>query len=263
MSENKPISIQENTLDEAIEVTEWMQKQCIHAYLAITSELKNGYSEKRIEQAIRDVLRENGLDDFWYDIPVMVLIGVERFFHMANSEYHVKIPSDDINLIPGDYIFIDMHPRHPSGRWGNFAATGIYRPGDDAEAINFLQQMQKIQTDVVGSLNSQDNGADIANRFQRKFQLEQINLVDVQGCFGHDMLYGQKRGSFERDRRSFLDKYNTITIGGRIWGIEPGGSRIRSSGNSFVVARFEDCVYVPFHGPPIILGRQESIPVVF
>ena len=104
-------------------------------------------------------------------------------------------------------------------------------------------------------------GAEVARWFQQRFQEARIELVDVRGNFGHNMVRGPKVDEQGRDKRSFLDEHNPAPIRGYIWGIEPGGVRKCRSGDGFLVGRFEDCVYVAPQGQPAILGRRELVPV--
>ncbi|CAN5166737.1 hypothetical protein BH09PAT1_BH09PAT1_4380 [soil metagenome] len=243
---------------ETVAVTENLQRQSIEAYLTIAHELKTGMSESDIAKNLVGELAHRGINDFWYNIPILVLIGSDRFQQMADPDYAVKSPSEDVRLKPGDPFFIDVHPRDKSTRWGNFASTGIYQPGDEQlDELLFLQRMQGIQEQIVGSMTGIDIGAKVAQGFNTLFENESISLLDVRGNFGHTMGYGQK-SDYER---SFLDESNNQQIGGKIWGIEPGG--VKTLGNKLLVARMEDCVHIPRVGEPRVLGRQNLPPVAF
>jgi len=245
---------------ETIEAVAQMQQQCIEAYLTVTASLRAGISEAEIANTIIEELRGRGVSRFWYDIPVVVLIGPVRFMQMVEPDYAIKNPSAEVHLQEGLPLFIDIHPQHASGQWGNFAATSLFEP-QDQESVSFLKLMQQIQGEGIAALMSDMTGAEVAQWFQQRFQAEQIELVDVRGNFGHNMLQGPKVDTNGKDKRSFLDEHTQTPIGGYIWGIEPGGIRKRGSGD-FLIARFEDCVYVPpEEGSPVLLGRQEPVPV--
>jgi len=242
---------------EVVEITDWMQAQCAQAYLTAASSLRPGISETAIAEAIRAQLAQSGIQDFWYDVPIHVLIGIDRFVQLAASDYAVKSPSEHVTLREHMPFFIDIHPRHESGRWGNFAATGLFRPQDD-EAVGFLELMQSIQREGIRRLTPDQTGAEVARWFAGRFARHQIEHLDVRANFGHSMGAGLK----SKYARLFLDESNDLPIGGGIYGIEPGGLRRNAAGQ--VIARFEDCVYIPPDGrPAVILGRQQPVPLVF
>lgn len=242
---------------EAVEATDWMQLRCLDAYLTVAASLKTGMTEAQIAEAIRSELEILGVRDFWYNIPIIVLIGSNRFIQMADSDYAVKSPSDSVRLEENQPFFIDMHPRHGSSRWGDLAATGIFRPHDDEQAVKFLEQMQLIQREGINNLKPSMTYADVARWFSQRFAKEGISLVDVRENFGHSMGSGPK-SSFNR---LFLDlKTNERTVG-QIIGIEPGG--IRSNSKQILVARFETCVHIPIEGKTRVLGDTTTLPIVF
>jgi hypothetical protein len=197
--------------------------------------------------------------DFWYDIPIVVLIGTTRFAQLAAPEYGAKSPSQHVLLQAGMSFFVDIHPRHESGCWGNFAATGVYRPVD-RESVAFLKQMQGIQEAGIHQLNREQTGGLVARWFIRQFEEGEVELFDVRANFGHSMGSGLKSDY----QRLFLDENNTTPIGGGIYGIEPSGVRRGRPGEISAMARFEDCVYIPpDSGWAVFLGRTEPVPVVF
>jgi hypothetical protein len=197
--------------------------------------------------------------DYWYDIPILALVGVERFMDSALADYAVKSPSEQVRLQANTPFFIDIHPRHVSGRWGNFAASGVYQPAD-GEQVALLEHMQRIQREGIQRLTAQQTGAEVARWFAQQFQQAGIEHLDVRANFGHSMGTGQKNSY----QRLFLDETNNALIGGSIYGIEPGGVRRDGTGRVTAFARFEDCVYIPPDGrPAIILGSPELVPVAF
>lgn len=244
---------------EIVALTDEMQRQCAHAYVTVASGLRAGMSETEIARALRNELRAAGVTDFWYDIPIVVLVGIPRFMQMILADYGVKSPSEQVALQANTPFFVDIHPRHASGRWGNFAASGIYRPAG-GEQVAFLEQMQRIHREGIRQLTPRQTGAEVARWFGQLFQQYGIEHLDVRANFGHSMGAGLKSDY----QRLFLDEHNDAPIGGYIYGIEPGGVRRSSAGQVIAVARFEDCVYIPpGAGQPVLLGRQEPAPVVF
>jgi Xaa-Pro aminopeptidase len=249
----------ETATPETLEATAWMQSQCIQAYLTVASALRSVLSEARIARAIRDELQASGVRDFWYDIPIVVLIGTNRFAQLIAPEYDVKSPSEVAVLQPGMSFYIDIHPRHESGCWGNFAATGVYHP-PDSESAALLKMMQGIQEAGIRHLNGEQTGGDVARWFVRQFEDAEIEVFDVRANFGHSMGSGAKSDY----QRLFLDEHNNTPIGGGIYGIEPSGVRRDGSGQISAMARFEDCVYIPPHGgQAVIMGRTDPVPVAF
>ncbi|HEY7417756.1 MAG TPA: M24 family metallopeptidase [Ktedonobacteraceae bacterium] len=233
-----------------------LQRRCVAAYLSVASALQVGMSEKDIASALQHQMNDMGISDYWYDVPIITLIGRERFQSIAQQGYTVKAPQADIRLCEGQVFFVDLHPRHASGRWGNFAATGWFG-APDSNQVSFLRLMQTVQEEGIRSLSCGMSGTDIYAWFRRKFDQHRIECIDVRGNFGHTMGAGSKYDY----RRLFLDEHCEERLGGTILGIEPGGMS-RVSGE-VVVARFEDCVYLSPDGPPIILGRDKPLPVVF
>ena len=243
---------------DEVEITRILQEQSINAYRGVTASLRPDLSEKGIAQAIIAELKAAGITEFWYDIPVLVLIGERRIRQLAESGYTQKKPREEIVLRENTLFFIDIHPRHSSGRWGNFAATGVYEPADD-QVIAFLKGLQHIQEECIKGLSPTMTGNDVATWFQMRFQQQNIELLDVRHNFGHNMGFGPKNSY----QRLFLDEHNSKPIGGQIWGIEPGGIHRHLSNSGVLMGRFEDCVHVPLNGPPSTLGRDSPIPVTF
>jgi Xaa-Pro aminopeptidase len=244
---------------EIVALTDTMQRQCVQAYLAVTANLRAGMSEAEIARAVQAELQAAGIADFWYDIPIVVFVGVERFMQSVLADYAVKSPSEHITLQANTPFFVDIHPRHQTGRWGNFAACGIYQPAG-GEQVELLERMQHTHHEGIARLRAEHTGADVARWFLDQFQANNIEHVDVRANFGHSMGAGSKRDY----TRLFLDESNTTAIGGTIYGIEPGGVRRNAAGQVIAFARFEDCVYVPRDDEhPPLLGGHGLLPVVF
>lgn len=252
----------EQITPEVIEATDSMQYRAALAYCLVASSLNSGRSEAKIANAVKAELKTMGITDFWYNLGIMVLVGEDRFRIMAAPNYSDKTPQENVILKDGMPFFIDIHPQNELGRWGNFAATGIFKPSDD-EAVRFLTEMQIIQQETISSLTPVMSGADIARNLLQKFEMQDIQLVDVRSNFGHSMGSGLKQDY----KRLFLDENTQETIGGLIIGIEPGGYKPRQNGTGIVVARFEDCVHISLNGEPArVLGRNglvANIPTTF
>jgi hypothetical protein len=251
--------VSETLSPEIVELTDHMQRSCVQAYLTVASSLRVGMSETVIAHAVNGELQSQGITDFWYDIPIVVLVGVERFMQSVLADYAVKSPSEQVTLQADTPFFIDIHPRYANGRWGNFAASGIFQPHGD-EQVKQLELMQSLHHQGVHQLTAKRTGADVANWFTQQFAAHGIEHVDVRANFGHSMGAGLK----SEYQRLFLDEANYTPIGGSIYGIEPGGVRRDHAGQVVAFARFEDCVYIPPDGrPSVMLGAHEPLPIVF
>lgn len=243
---------------EVVEGVDNMLNACLRAYLQVASSLREGMTEHETASLVVEELKGGQVTDFWYDIPVLVLFGTKRFLQMVEPDYAVKRPSVDVKLKPSDPFFIDMHPRHKGGQWGNFAATGLFRSANQAE-FEFLNLVQAIQQEGIETITAETTGRDLAQWFDNAFMQRDIELLDVRGNYGHSMGQGAKA----HYRRLFLDNSNSMPMAGGIYGIEPGGIQ-RLPDGKVLVARFEDCVYVSaLSGRAQLLGRTEALPIAF
>lgn len=232
---------------EAVEITDNLQKVCDTAFRTVLGELQIGMSEHDVYRALETELAKLGVTDFWYDIPIMVLSGVVRFNDMTSSDYKAKRPSEEVYIREGDPVFVDIHPREKTdegnGRWGNYARTFIVNPTNQAQ-LSFARLMRRIELDGIHNLGALNRCQDVATYFSNKFQKLEIGLVDVRGNFGHNMGYGAKNQYLDR---TFLDTDTHTLLEGQIWGIEPGGfTKVENDigQHKILIARFEDCVHV-------------------
>lgn len=234
--------------EEEIEITDRLQAKCIKAFFHVLNQLKTGVTEEQIAKIARSELEKLGITDYWYDVPILVLIGSKRFIDMSKPNYQTKKPSSEIALQPDDTLFVDIHPRDStSGRWGNFARTVVYNP-QSSEKLKKVQQMSRIHRDSIASINSDMSVSQVAKMFDIKFQKDRISLLDVRNSYGHNMGIGEK-DSFER---TFITTNCPYSITGQIWGIEPSGVFV----NQALVARIEDCIHVSSSGTKILGGEQ-------
>ncbi len=237
---------------EAVEITDHMQTMCEAALYELIHEMRLGMSEREIERVLRDKLQARGFTDYWYNIPILVLAGQKRFFDMANDDYESKAPSTEVRINEGDPLFVDIHPRDESGRWGNFARTLIVNPHDH-DHVEFVRQMRAIEwRRFPRGGRASETTHELARDLHGEFDADGINLVDVRSNFGHNMGSGEKSSFTDR---SFIDMDTHVALRGQIWGIEPGGYLQVSPGN-FLVARIEDCVHVSESGELRTLGNK-------
>jgi len=251
-------------MNNFIEAVNRLQTICSEVYLKVVYSLTSGVSEKYIEQEVIKNLSLKGIKKFWYDIGVMVLIGEKRFSDMYRKDYELKRPSDSVLLTPGDTIFIDMHPMESGGNWGDYNSMAVFKPSnEDNEKVSFLKLMYEIHREGIANLNSQMTGGDVYAWYKNRYQKEGIKFADTRKNIGHTMHQGAKKNPDNLDKRIFLDPNNTTSIAGSIIAIEPDGYKMNQEGNAKLFGRFEDCVYIPLSGKPIILGRKETVPLVF
>lgn len=239
-----------------------IQKSCVETFVMAIRLLRSGMSEKDIQVFIIDQLKKFGLVNYWYDIGVMVLIGEKRFLDMKEKDYGRKTPSDSILLQKGELVFIDMHPMNNEGVWGDFSSMVMYKPKpEDKGKVSFLEQIYCIHMDGIHQINSLVTGNDICSWYSKKYQNENIHLLDARENVGHTMVAGIKKYKNDTEKRVFLDMDNISPIGEGILAIEPGGYKKTLDGAT-LVGRFEDCIYVPKTGYPIILGRKDQLPMI-
>ena len=241
-----------------------LQKISQDIYLKTITSLATEMTEADIAESVRTEFRKKGINYFWYDVPISVLIGEDRFLTMAEKDYRIKSPSADVKLQRGNTIHIDMDLMDAEGNWGDFSATSVFQPKSeiDYEKASFLTLIQKIQREGIKHLTSQTTASQVARWYINKFKEENITLLDVRNTVGHSIHSGSKKYPDGREKRMFLEEKNETPLGEGVYAIEPGGFRKSIVGNGFVVGRFEDCVYIPPSGKPLILGNYDFLPVV-
>lgn len=245
---------------EDVAITARLQKLCFDSYVQISSKLKSGMNELDIADKLMKVLSEKGIDEYWYDIPIFVLIGPARFKDMGNSDYVVKSPSPQVLLKEGSIIYIDMHPMDTdSGRWGDWNTMAVFHPSEkDREQVDFLKLVRDMLHDGIRKISSQWKGSDVFDYYLHRFKENNITLLDARNNVGHSMHARVK----EMSDRKYLDRNNQSLLAGGIYAIEPGGFRSRQNGNGIVVGRFEECVFIPEHGNAVLLGYKKLLPLV-
>jgi Xaa-Pro aminopeptidase len=248
-------------MENQIAITAKLQSACYEAFFSVVSKLQVGMSESEIAKMVRDAMAQKGITEYWYDVPIFTLIGVDRFFSIAKNDYGTKSPQAEKKLHEGDPIYIDIHPQDTKTKiWGDWNSMLVFHPrsGIDEEQIAFLDEVRTIQRKGIEKLTSSMTAADIANYFFTEFAERNIILTDVRNTVGHSMHSGSKLP----EKRTFLEKGNHQVLGEGLYAIEPGGYRKRKSGEGFVVGRFEDCVYIPKSGNARLLGKTGFLPLV-
>lgn len=246
-----------------IEKVNNLQNLSYKIYLQTINNIKEGMNEVEIAAIITKLCREKGIENFWYDVSVMVLVGEERFLEMV-GDYQTKSPSDSHCLRSGDTLHIDLTPMDKEGFWGDFSASCIFQPRTDLdfEKVEFLKLVRKIQRDGIKHITAETACRNITAWYLEKFKDNDITLVDVRNTVGHSMHQGAKKFPNGREKRVFLDLNNTNSLKEGIFAIEPGGYRkSRLDKNKIVVGRFEDCIYVS-SGAALLLGHKKEIPYI-
>lgn len=246
---------------ERVKVVSELQKQSVNVFKEVSQSLRVGMSEQDIAALIKAKYEKRGIIDFWYDVPIIVLIGVERFLDAANADYTTKSPSASHVLNEGDMLYVDLHPRDSkTGLWGDWDTMAIFQPrkGIDDEQVAFLEEIREIHRDGIAKLTPNMTGADVVNYYLEEYKKRGINLIiGEKPDVGHTIHEGKKTDT----KRLLLTAENTTPISGYVYAIEPGGARQKKSGARVVVGRFEESVYIPKDSPAIILGSQELLPM--
>lgn len=244
---------------KVIETITSLQKICVDVYLLVIHRICNGMSEMEIEGLVREEFRKRGIEDYWYDVPIFVLIGPERFKTISSKDYSLKTPNPSSILHNGDVVYFDFHPQDSkTGIWGDWNTMVVFQPGeDDKEQVEFLGEMQILLRSGIKQLQPHMVGGQIFRFYADYFQKHNISLLDKRDTVGHSMHLSLKKDA----SIVYLNEENTTQIGGGIFTNEPGGWRKKKDGDGMVVGRFEECVYVPKNGNARILGYQDILPV--
>lgn len=248
-------------IEEKIKVVEKLQATAFEVFKEVTSVLLAEKSEAAIADAVNEAYRRRGIVEHWYDVPHNVLIAVDRFKEgTTTTDYSIKNPSKDSILKDGSIVYIDMSPMDPKTKiWGDWSSTIVFHPrkGIDDEQVQFLDEFRAIQRSGIPHFTSQTTGAEICRYYTKAYKQRGITLLDVRSNVGHSIHDGPK----DKANRIWLDVENNIPLGEGIFTIEPGGYKAKTDGKGDVIARFEDCIYIPKEGPPILLGNKELPPL--
>lgn len=249
-------------ITERIQIVSNLQQTASNVFKGVAPFLKVRMNELEIAELIKEEFKKCGIIDFWYNVPIIVLIGTERFMTGANSDYAAKNPSKNCLLKKGDVIYIDMHPQDSeTGLWGDWNTMVVFQPrkGTDDEQVTFLEEMREIHREGISKLTPNMMGADIMSYYLDAYKNNGITpILGEKPDIGHTIHEGLKVNA----HRLLLNTENTTPIGGYIYAIEPAGSRPKKSGDGIVVGRFEECVYIPKEGNSVLLGSQELLPLV-
>lgn len=250
-----------NDLSRKVKVVSNLQNTSKMVFKTVMSRLKSGMSEEDIASEFRTEFRKRNISDFWYSIPIIVLISVERFLTGANANYDIKSPANDIKLKDGSLIYIDLHPMDQETKfWGDWNSMIIYRPreGVDDEQVIFLEEMRQIHRDGIAQITSKTTGKELIDFYTKTYESKGITPIwDKIKDIGHTLHEGPK----DSVSRRFITADDIQTLGGNIIAVEPSGFR-RKNNHEVVVARFEECIYIPENGIAIILGNNELLPLI-
>jgi Xaa-Pro aminopeptidase len=248
-------------LNERIAIVSRLQQASSEVFAEISQLLMSGLSEPEIANLISAAFEKRDIVKFWYDVPIIVLVGTERLIHGANTDYATKSPSADVLLEPGSTIYIDVHPQDSeTGLWGDWNTMAIFQPrqGLDDEQVAFLAEMREIHRTVISKIQPSWTGAELMESFFQAY--EQAGITPMLGekpDIGHTIHAGLKSES----NRVLLNAANTTPIAGHFYAIEPAGTRQAEHGGGQLVGRFEECIYVPEKGEVILLGSQKLVPI--
>jgi len=239
----------------AVKTVGRLQALCADVFDDVVGRLQAGMSEFGIAQQLNQAFATRDITEYWYDVPLMVSIGTDRFKEgTTTTDYAVKGPSKNVRLEAGVPLFIDMSPLDtPTRLWGDWASTIVFQPREqiDDEQVAFLQTIKQIHRAGIARITAQTTGADLAKFYLGQYKEQAITLLDVRNNTGHSIHAGPKSEA----KRTWLDLTNTTPLGEGIFAIEPGGFRSKKGGSGIVVGRFEVCVYIPAAGNAHILGE--------
>lgn len=239
-----------------------LQNKSADVFDNVVHSLKAGMSEKEIAEAIKQEFKIKGIEEFWYNVPITVLIGVDRFkVGTTTPDYVVKNPSKDILLEEGSPLFIDLSPVDPKTKlWGDWSSMVIFHPRKkvDDEQVAFLEEMRQIHRKGISMITSHSTGLDVIKIYLELFKNKGITLLDVRKNVGHSIHSGPK----DKTKRIWLDEDNLNLLGEGLFAVESGGFRKKKDGSGIIVGRFEECIYIPKEGNAILLGSQISLPLV-
>jgi len=247
---------------EDIKVISKLQNISKEVFRTVTSHLESDISEVDIAGQIRIEFKKRNVLKFWYTVPIIVLIGTERFINGANANYDTKKPDGHITLQDGSIIYIDLHPTDTKTElWGDWNSMIVYHPRDekDSEQVSFLEEMRQIHREGISKITSSTTGKELVDFYTHSYELKGItpiwnNIRDI----GHTIHSGPK----ESAKRRFITADDLSAFSNCVIAIEPSGFKKKKNSNEFVVARFEECVYVPESGKATLLGNNDIIPLI-
>src|ERR1035441_1029794 len=129
-------------------------------------------SEVDIANNLREIFTQNGINDYWYDVPFNVLIGVKRFqVGLTTSDYQIKSPSPDAILEEGETVYVDFAPMDPrTGIWGDWSSTCVFRPKTtDFNQAQFLEDMRSLHRQGIFKITAATTGADVAQYYLDRY----------------------------------------------------------------------------------------------
>ncbi len=241
------------------EIVSDLQELSFNSCLEIVPKIKRGQSEIEIADLIKSALFKRGIEQYWYDIPIIVLVGKERFLSSVNDHNDKKSPSPNIFLKDRDTVYIDIHPQDTKTEiWGDWNTMFVFQPNNkkDKNQIDFLNLVRQILFDGIQSLKSSMRFCDIYDLFLNKYRENNIStLWGDNSNIGHTLHKGDKLSA----KRLFISPDNKQIIGGEIFSLEPGGYQY--TGDELLVGRFEECVFVSKENKSTHLGNNSLFPL--
>ena len=97
-----------------------LQSACSIVFNKVINDLQTGMNETAIANLVRANLQTLGITKFWYDVPIFVLLGAERFQTMASTDYSLKSPTKNSKLTVGCPVYIGYNPMDTeTNLWGD------------------------------------------------------------------------------------------------------------------------------------------------
>lgn len=197
------------------------QRAAIRTMEELNRSLVPGMSEREVDRLAEKILRENGIEKFWYhDIACLTLIGSHSAVSVGSSEYD---PGDDIVIGENDVITLDLSPS-AGGCWGDYARTlfmenGKMSPLDRPSKAEFregLELEKHLHELLVKSFDPDMTFEDVYYLVNGEITSHGFRNLDFKGNLGHTI-------ETDPDARRYLEKGNTLTFRevGRPFTLEP------------------------------------------
>jgi len=251
------------TSSEAAAIVDRLQRTSHDVFAKVVPTLQAGMTEVEIAVLLKNEFARRGYIEFWYDVPIFVMIGAERLLiDIITNDYGRKAPSEK-KLRNGDVIYIDLHPvDSQTKQWGDWNSMAVFhpRPGIDDEQVAFLDEVRTIHRSVIDTLTGDTTAGELVEQYLQEYADHRISVVwDHRKNFGHTMHQGPKLES----KRFFLTEGNPEKLGSHIWAVEPSGFRKKKNSEGLLVGRFEECIWVPESGKAKLLGSDIVLPLSF
>ncbi|WP_297418674.1 M24 family metallopeptidase [Clostridium sp.] len=183
----------------------------------ISNKIEVGMKEYEIVELGESLLKENGINKFWYyNIGAFVFVGERTTISISGKEYKAS----DLAIKENDIITIDLSPEK-DGFWGDYARTivvqdrKVIRESFDSnselgQGLNIEVQLHKYLAEIVNESMTFEELYCIMN--EKILQLGYENL-DFAKNLGHSIeLHKENRKYIEKSNKMKLREVNCFTF---------------------------------------------------